>query len=295
MSITLSANQISAVEGCPRAMQFRFGARLRSGGESSNLTIGSAFHAAMAAHYHNQVNAPAPIDPWSQIDIEVAKRSTMTDTETMENLSREVKRLYFWYTDAQQPDNGVAADVRDSIQPVQIEVLFKLPLAADIEIVGIVDMLNNFHRSPGMQGKAITDHKTSQRGGTSFSSGLQYDPQALIYSWAARECGWTADWFCWNVTVKTQKPYLMRIYEPVFWPRVDMYMARARQFAEWVAKQPSKIIDILQMPGNPGQCRHCLFTLLCDHPGQAEQLASTEFRSEDYKNFFKFRTLPGVK
>lgn len=125
MAITLSANQISAVEGCPRAIQFRFGARLRSGGDSSFFTIGSAYHAALAAHYHNQINPSVHIDPWAQIDHEIAARAGTGDVAILEEYAKEVKRLFFWYADPNQPNNGVLTDVLDNVQPVQLEVLWK--------------------------------------------------------------------------------------------------------------------------------------------------------------------------
>ena len=136
------------------------------------------------------------------------------------------------------------------------------------------------------------DHKTAQRGGDSYTRGLQYDPQFLLYAWAARKSGWKADFFAWNVVVKTKTPQLIRHYEPIFWPRVDMYVDRAVGFAKHIATLPREVEDIVAMPGNPGQCRHCPFTILCDNPKNAKGLAATEFRTETYIDFENFRSLP---
>lgn len=268
-------------------MLLRFRARLRSNVSSPYFVRGCAVHAGLAAHYDAKTNDEAIEVALNELAIRAGACNLLP--EQTEIATEEVVKTMQFYLSG-EPGSGVWQDMHDSVQTIAVENVFNIQLAEGVELVGIIDHIKHFHRGAGMNGRCVEDHKTSKKGGTSYGTNIEYDPQQILYSWAAREMGYTPDWFSWNVIVLTKQPYVMRLYEPIFWPRITEYVSRAIGFAEWMRDQTDDPVQILlNTPGNPGQCRNCTFRALCDNPMRQHNILAQDFKQEAYDSFTNYR------
>lgn len=266
-------------------MLFRFRSRLRVTDSSIYFARGCAVHAGLAAHYDGKGNDDALLIACKELQDRLPG-----NPDLVQELTPDVLNLLSFYLDSTDPKSGVSMDREDRVNTIAVENTFDIEVADGIHIIGIIDHLKYFHRSNGMSGKAIEDHKTSKRGGLTYGTNIEYEPQQLLYAWAAREMGFSPEWFSWNVIVTTKQPYIMRLYEPIFWPRIEQYMKRAINFAQWLRQQPEDPEQIVcDVPGNPGQCRSCMFRNLCDFPQLIPTLLTSDFRREEYEGISQYR------
>lgn len=283
--IILSATQFKSVEGCLRAMLFRFRSRLRVVESSDHFARGCAVHSGLAAHYDGNSNDDAMLAALTELNARLPN-----DPDKVQTLTPIVLDLLTFYFDNDIENSGVNMDRTDRVSTIAVENTFDIEVEEGIRIIGIIDHLKYFHRSNSLKGKAIEDHKTSKRGGLTYGSNIEYEPQQLLYAWAARHMGFEPEYFSWNVIVTTKQPYIMRFYEPIFWPRIEQYMKRAINFAKWLQTQPEDPYEIvLDVPGNPGQCRSCMYRPLCDHANLIPMLVTTDFRRETYEGISNYR------
>jgi len=283
-TLVMSSTQFKSVEGCLRAMLFRFRSRLRTVTSTDYFARGCAVHAGLATHYDGK-----SVDDSLLAAVNELQARLPNNPDMVQELTPQVLDLLTFYL-SDDPKSGATLDKEERVNTIAVENTFDIEVAPDIRIIGIIDHLKYFHRSNSMKGKAIEDHKTSKRGGLTYGSNIEYEPQQLLYAWAAREMGFAPEWFSWNVLVTTKQPYVMRFYEPIYWPRIHTYMLRAINFAKWLQKQPEEPGEILlDVPGNPGQCRSCMFRQLCDFPQLTDVLLQSDFRREEYQGLSQFR------
>lgn len=257
---------------------------------------GKAVHEGIAAYYDNKSISECLQRAYTSVDNDFKQANYFIEPQTLEDLKADITRLLTWYIrpteEGDKTRTGNSQDKYEGIQVLGVESFFEIEVEPEILLRGIIDLHAAFHMSPQVRGIAIIDHKVVQSGGAGYFYGIEFDPQVMIYSWASRKLGLSADFFGFNVLVTTKQPYLMRHYIPIHWPTVDRYVERAIDFAKRRQGGPTAIPEIMKLPGNPAACRFCPFRPICDLPSQAEYTALTDYEKTDTFNVTTARKTP---
>lgn len=270
-TIVLSASSLSRSVACRRAWCFQYYKRLRRRAVSDYLTLGRAYHAGLASYYTYKSLSEAMEAASSAIKEDV-KSGALYSLE-QPSVTTEVCRLLTSYVEFAEME-----DRRTELCPIAVENKFAFPVDKESKVwcVGVIDLYAETKYGP-----SIIDHKTASSCGASYFRDSEYDIQAYIYMMAAERLGIEANYFTWNVIAKTKTPYVQRYSIIPTRARLERY---ARELAAHAATIPAAD-NPMDIPGNPGACRTCMYKELCEYPEQYKSIIESEFTVASYEEW----------
>jgi CRISPR/Cas system-associated exonuclease Cas4 (RecB family) len=259
--IVVSKSSLERAPACPRALAWMFHKGYRRPDSSEYLEVGRAFHAGLARWYTGASEEEA---------VEEIRKQTLRPEEP--------ERLFRWYI--QNADDS-------GWKPVAVEIPFGIQ-AGSGAVVGILDLIIEAD-----SGLWVVDHKTARSVSANYFSGIERDPQVLLYEWAAVQCGFQVSGFIMNVLQKTKTPELFRYSVPFDARRIEWVGQRLATYLDELAKLPSEDAEIIRLPGNPLACRTCPFAEVCELDDRPEEALATlellvnsgEIERRDYDRF----------
>lgn len=266
--LTISVSSYKSFGACSRKAAFYLKLKKRKRITQDYLALGSAFHVFAAQYYKGDMEN---ITERMLAKFHEEKPHDLPDEQVSkaEELLQSMAASYIMAAAAKDRDEGVV--------PLSCETNFCIQVSDNLFLVGVIDLVGRaFNRL------TVTDHKTSRSARASYFSNAHLDPQAILYPYAARECGIVPEQFCFNVITKTASPYLSREYYPVNWDKVDQAVDWLKQTAEdsWI-NLPDSLEGILELPGDITECRDCAFMSVC----HASKLShAKDFLKQDYEN-----------
>jgi len=261
MSIQVSPSLLKGVEACPRAFHFRITKGLRGiQPGSEKMLIGQLVHSGLAFHYAG--NSYERIEEIIRKEHEIYF-SNMNDKSSMDDVLATVLRILDRYIHKE----GKLYDETENLVPITVETPFEINLLCGASVIGVIDLVALSHVNVKKKGTMIYDHKiTGSSNTTRFYGNPEGDIQVIIYLWAAKHVGLDPIAFVHNFVIHTMKSVTVQRNPTPYNPAVnDRMMDRLNYFLETLMKVKSDTIeDILRLPGNPGACRMCPFTIICD-------------------------------
>lgn len=267
-TIVFSASTLSRLPACQRAWALTFIARLRSKRIESKFTVtlGRAFHAALASYYKHYSIPDA---------LRESEKVIFNDSLSMPFLDKiEIKLRMEDYV---QQYVHLSRDEDDilQLQPIETEYKFAFPLPYKDSLsycVGFIDLYADTKYGP-----AIVEHKTSASCGPSHFMDSEFDVQSNLYVLAAEHERQEVNSFIWNVFVKTKTPTLRRYATIPSRQRAQRYAQELAVFGHYLktlnipfaqeSEKPAQVEEIIEKTAaNPGACRTCIFRDLCDAP-----------------------------